>query len=672
MSLSSRLLIQDQSYISQNGFPEKVVAGNLSFNTEDSTDPFGLCVDASGTIYVSDPFKHIVVRVFPNGTTQLFAGTPGVAGNNSDSIVDGVDAYFNTPGGLAIDPSGNVYVADTGNNQIRRITPNKRVSLVAGDKYGAAGFRKGNALEQEEDDHALFNLPRDVVVDASNNIFISDTNNHAVRMIRYGVNTVQTVAGDGTAGDGLGFGDESRLNLPFGLGVKEGGDLIIADAGNYKLKRLDKSFNLLRYSGVGTRGFTLGKSDVSEYLDMFLMSINQSGVTYLIDYDESFGSRLLKINQEGDAFLVNSYPKASEFCGLGGVTVNNSDTVYVLETPYLDKLYSSSSSSSSEGYSSSSSSIDSSSSSSSSEGFSSSSSSIRYSSSSSSEGITSSSSSSSSDRYSTSSSTSSSSTSSSSSFGYTTSSSSSESSFGECEDVTVEVVGETGVVFVSAYFSEWELNGAVCLEVNGQEYQGTVTLLVDPAVYLTMNQPMAGIIATGDKVTICKGPCESSSSTDASESTEQYSESSISSQGFSSSSSLGECELSEILVIGLRELVFVSGHVSEWVEGEAVCLTPKVGTDEQGVIRLIAGKNVFITMDNDMTGIISNLDVIDVCKGPCISSSSFGYSSSSSSFDSSSSSSSSEGFSESSSSSEGFSESSSSSEGFSESSSSSS
>jgi hypothetical protein len=475
--------------------------------------------------------------------------------------------------------------------------------------------------------------------------------NHSIRFIRYGINTVNTVAGTGVAGDSLGLGPESQLNQPWALGIRDGGDLIIADTKNYKLKRLDKGFHLLRYSGSGNRGFNLGATNETEYLDLILMDINQSGFVYLIDHDEVFGSRLLKVNQDGNSSLINEYPRANGLCGVGGVSVNNSDTLYVLETPYFDKLYSSSSSSSSEGYSSSSSSIDSSSSSSTSEGYSSSSSSFGYSSSTSS---SESSSSSSSEMFSTSSSSSSemfstsSSSSSLSSLEYSESTSSSSSSLGECEASLAEVVGENAIVFVSNYFSEWTLGQTICLEANGQEYQGTITLLVEPAIYLTMNQSMDGIIGTGDPIIVCQGPCGSSSSTSSdssSDSSEEYSESSESSFMFSSSSSLGECELSEILVIGLQDLVFVSGHVTEWTQGEEVCLYPKAGGKEQGFIRLITGKNVFITMDNSMSGIIDNEDVIDVCKGPCVSSSSSssseGYSSdsSSSSIDSSSSSS---------------------------------
>ena len=371
----SRLLIQDQFYVQQDGFADRVVTSNLAFSLENSTDPFGIVVDASGTIYIVDPFQHTVLRVLQNGDTQLFAGHSGVSGNNGSDIVSGEEAYFNNPSGLSIDATGNIYVADTGNNQIRRITPDKRVSLVAGDKYGASGFRSGNAIEIESEDHALFNGPRDVAVDASGNIFIADSDNHAIRLVRYGINTVTTVAGTGIPGDSLGVGIESQLNEPWGLGIRKDGILIIADTKNYKLKRLDKNFNLLRYSGIGNYGFNLGPTEETEYLDLIFMSVNQSGFIYAIDVDEVFGSRLLRINQDGDSFLVREYPKSSGFSRVAGVAVNNSDVVYILETPYLEKLYTSSSSSSSEGYSSSSSSEGFSSSSSSPEGYSESSSS---------------------------------------------------------------------------------------------------------------------------------------------------------------------------------------------------------------------------------------------------------------------------------------------------------
>jgi hypothetical protein len=226
--------------------------------------------------------------------------------------------------------------------------------------------------------------------------------------------------------------------------------------------------------------------------------------------------------------------------------------------------------------------------------------------------------------------------------------------------VTIQVAGATEVVFISGHVEDWVLNETVCVDNSGVETQGTVSLIEYPAVYLTMDIPIDGIMNNNDVVTVCKGACDSTSS-ESSQGVTSTSESSSSAYySGSSSSSLGECESANMLVIGVDEVVFISGHAEDWGENDPICLTIN-GSNYAGFIRLISGRNVFLTMDMPMTGIINNGDRAIICEGPCSSSSSFGYSSSSSSLDSSSSSSSSEGFSESSSSSEGFSESSSSS-----------
>ena len=680
--MPNRLIIQDHSYVQQTSFADRIVAANISFGTEGSTDPYGIVVDSSGNIYISDPYQNIIMKVLPSGETQLFAGTVGVSGNNGDEVVDASDALFNAPSGLAIDLSGNLYLADRGNNQIRRITPNKKVSLVAGDKYGASGFRDGPAIEttiqnvegNATDTHALFNSPRAIVTDQSNNIFIADTNNHAIRYIKYGINRVSTVAGNGKPGDSLGVGTQAQLNEPFGLAVNKSGDLYIADTKNYKVKRLDKAFNLLRFSGSGTRGFDLGYRFDSEFLDMYLMTVNQSGFVYMMDFDEAWGSRLIKFTPDGDTALIREY-RRENFSGIGGVAVNNSNTIYILETEYLDKLYSSSSSSSSIDSSSSSSSFGhSSSSSSSSFGYSSSSSSssFGYSSSSSFRYSSSSSSSSSSVGYS--------SSSSSSSFGYSSGSSlssvsssslgkSSSSSLGSCEDVIAQVAGEFKIAFISGYWQDWSLGDTACVFTLNGEFQGSVDLISSPTVYLDMDQSITGFINHGDKISVCKGPClssESTSSDEYSSSSSSPSTSSSSSLNLSSSSSLGTCEKVVIQVAGGFEIVFLSGHISDWIISETVCVS-HAGNKYEGYVRLIAGKNIFIRMDTDITGIINNGDIIEICVGSCESSSSwssssFGFSESSSSFSSSSSS---QGFSSESSSSTSISSESSSSTSFS-------
>lgn len=135
--------------------------------------PTGLALDRSGNLYVTDSTNNVLRKITPAGLVTTLAGLAGVSGSQ-----DGVGSYalFNNPGGLAVDAGGNVYVADTGNSLIRRVTPAGDVSKLAG-LPGVAGYRDGPLAE------AWFNQPRAVALDASGNLYVADTGNASIRKI---------------------------------------------------------------------------------------------------------------------------------------------------------------------------------------------------------------------------------------------------------------------------------------------------------------------------------------------------------------------------------------------------------------------------------------------------------------------------------------------------------
>src|SRR5919106_3020184 len=148
----------------------RVRDANLSTQAAFS-DPFGVAVATDGTVYVADAGESNRIRkIRPDGTVATFAG-----GNEGFSDGLTTSASFNTPSGLALDADGNLYVADTGNNRIRKITPEGQVSTVAGD--GTAGYRVGPTSQSQ------FNGPIGIAVDARGNIYVADTYNDRVRMI---------------------------------------------------------------------------------------------------------------------------------------------------------------------------------------------------------------------------------------------------------------------------------------------------------------------------------------------------------------------------------------------------------------------------------------------------------------------------------------------------------
>jgi sugar lactone lactonase YvrE len=191
-------------------------------------EPYGVAVGTDGSVYVADAGEsNRIRRLTPLGEVSTLAG-----GREGFADGGGAGAAFSTPSGLALDGAGNLYVADTGNNRVRRVTPEGVVTTVAGD--GAAGFRDGAAAS------AQFDAPVGVAAGAGGEVFVADTYNDRVRVIAKN-GTVRTLAGSGTPGyaDG-GALDAALFDTPCGLAVAEGGEVYVADTGNNRLRKITK------------------------------------------------------------------------------------------------------------------------------------------------------------------------------------------------------------------------------------------------------------------------------------------------------------------------------------------------------------------------------------------------------------------------------------------------
>jgi len=195
------------------------------------SSPIGIALDTSGNLYVADAFNDTIRKVTPAGAVITFAGSPGNPGETNGV---GSAARFSSPGGVAVDAAGIVYVADTNNDALRMIEPDGAVSLLAGSP-GLSGGNDGTG------GMALFSQPSGVAVDAAGNVYVADTVNSTIRKVTP-AGVVTTIAGvAGTAGFGDGAGASALFNQPLGLVPDGSGGLYVVDTGNAAIRRLDAS-----------------------------------------------------------------------------------------------------------------------------------------------------------------------------------------------------------------------------------------------------------------------------------------------------------------------------------------------------------------------------------------------------------------------------------------------
>ncbi|MBL9198954.1 MAG: hypothetical protein JNL39_00550, partial [Opitutaceae bacterium] len=190
------------------------------------TFPVGIAVDGAGNVFVSDAATATIRKITPAGVVTTFAGTAFQVGNTDGT---GAAARFRLPYGLVIDGAGVLYVADSGNHSIRKITPDGVVTTLAGN--GSEGFVNATGGA------ARFNTPFGLAVDGAGNVFVADSGNHSIRRIT-AAGVVTTVAGSASAGAIDATGTAARFNQPRGVAVDNGGNLFVADYGSSTLRHI--------------------------------------------------------------------------------------------------------------------------------------------------------------------------------------------------------------------------------------------------------------------------------------------------------------------------------------------------------------------------------------------------------------------------------------------------
>jgi sugar lactone lactonase YvrE len=190
----------------------------------------GVAVDGSGNVFVADGFNDVIRKITPGGVVTTYAGMAGHSGGYADGPA--ASAQFDYPTGVAVDSGGNVYVADTDNAVIRKITPGGMVTTLAGNEAGEGGSADGTGIA------AQFSIPSGVAVDDAGNVYVADTGNDVIRVITPAgvVTTLAGAAGNQGTSDGTGLA--ARFNAPTGVAVDAGGNVFVADSGNSTIRRI--------------------------------------------------------------------------------------------------------------------------------------------------------------------------------------------------------------------------------------------------------------------------------------------------------------------------------------------------------------------------------------------------------------------------------------------------
>ncbi|MCF6169152.1 IPT/TIG domain-containing protein [Lutibacter sp.] len=302
------------------------LAGNDTAGDADATGtsasfkvPKGVAIDKQGNIYVADAFNHRIRKITPSGVVTTLAGSTA-----GDADGTGTTAQFNRPLGLTVDSQGNVYVADTNNQIIRKITPSGVVTTLAGS---TAGFSNGTGSA------AQFYTPIGLAIDSQGTIYVADSDNHKIRKITPN-GEVNTFVGS-SIGYADGTGTAAQFNSPTGITIDNQDNIYVADELNHKIRKITPSGVVTTLAG-STEGYADGTSSTAQFSRPARLTIDPQGNVYVAD---PFNHRIRKITPNGEvttfAGSIQGYAEGigteAQFNYPGGLTIDSENSIYVAD-----------------------------------------------------------------------------------------------------------------------------------------------------------------------------------------------------------------------------------------------------------------------------------------------------------------------------------------------------
>lgn len=256
---------------------------NAQFN-----NPYGVGTDSNGNVYVADHLNHKIRKITPNGVVTTLAGS--TQGSN-DGLAASAQFYF--PNAIAVNSLGEVFVADTNNNKIRKISTTGIVTTFAGSTFG---FADGTGT------NAKFYAPLGIAIDSNNNLFVTDSYNYKVRKITP-AGVVTTFAGS-TIGYTDAIGTAAQFDRPMGIAIDTNGNLYLADVNNKKIRKITSSGVVSTLAG-STSGYSDGLGSTAQFANPLGVATDLQGNVYVADMDNQ---AIRKITPEG---MVSTFTGAT-------------------------------------------------------------------------------------------------------------------------------------------------------------------------------------------------------------------------------------------------------------------------------------------------------------------------------------------------------------------------
>lgn len=235
--------------------------------------PHGIIIDPAGNFYVADRSNHVIRKITPAGVVSTIAGQAGLIGSTDGT---GGAARFSHPLGIARDGAGNLYVADSANNMIRKISPAGAVTKLAGQTL--AGYEDATGAA------AKFSAPTGVAVDGTGNVFVTDSSNHLIRKIAPG-GAVSTFAGQaGVFGIANGTGTSAQFRNPSGIAIDATGNLYVTEFNSHTIRKITPAAEVTTLAGQpGVSGASTGTGNTAAFYSPTGIIAAADGTLYVAD-----------------------------------------------------------------------------------------------------------------------------------------------------------------------------------------------------------------------------------------------------------------------------------------------------------------------------------------------------------------------------------------------------